>query len=47
MKADHLLFGFKTITDNSYYTPTPEKSLERKADKFSQKAGKSALRIEE
>jgi hypothetical protein len=44
MKADHLLFGLKTITDSSYYTSSPGKSLEQKADEFSQKAGISALR---
>lgn len=45
MKADHLLFVFneKTILDTSYYTTEALKSLEQKADEFSQKGPISAL----
>jgi len=45
MKADHLLFVFneKTILDTSYYTTDALKSLEQKADEFSQKGPISAL----
>jgi len=50
MKADHLLFVFneKTFLDTSYYTSDALKSLEEKADEFSQKGSISSFnRLEE